>query len=234
MKIDIKGVIVSNDDKWIYEWFGMEAISPKDISQQIQKANGEDLEVIINSPGGDVFSGSEIYTLLKDYSGNVVVKIVGVAASAASIIAMAGKKVMMSPTAEMMIHNVSSCACGDYRDFEHESKVLKDYNSTIANAYMIKRGMTKEELLSMMDEETWLTPEKALEYKLIDEIMFMDNTPKLAASFGGIMLPPEVINKIRNTLKNPNHCSCQCSDSLMQQSKAKLNLLKLKGEMNNG
>ena len=195
--------------------------------RSIQKANGEDLEVIINSPGGDVFSGSEIYTLLKDYSGNVVVKIVGVAASAASIVAMAGKKVMMSPTTEMMIHNVSSCACGDYRDFEHESKVLKDYNSTIANAYMIKSGMTKEELLSMMDEESWLTPEKALEYKLIDEIMFMDNTPKLAASFGGIMLPPEVINKIRNTLKNPLNSEKNETDILM----AKFNYLKLKGDV---
>ena len=230
-KINIKGVIVPNDDKWIYDWFEMDSTCPREVEKEVEKANGEDLEVIINSPGGDVFSGSEIYTLLKDYSGNVVVKIVGVAASAASIVAMAGKKVMMSPTAEMMIHNVSSCACGDYRDFEHEAGVLKDYNSTIANAYMIKSGMTKEKLLSMMDEETWLTPEKALEYKLIDEIMFMDNTPKLAASFGGIMLPPEVINKIRNTLKNPNIDMNNDSDILMQQSKAQLNLLKLKGEV---
>lgn len=230
-KINIKGVIVPNDDKWIYDWFEMDSTCPREVEKEVEKANGEDLEVIINSPGGDVFSGSEIYTLLKDYSGNVVVKIVGVAASAASIIAMAGKKVMMSPTAEMMIHNVSSCACGDYRDFEHEAGVLKDYNSTIANAYMIKSGMTKEELLSMMDEETWLTPEKALEYKLIDEIMFMDNTPKLAASFGGIMLPQKVINKIRNTIKNPNIDKNNDSDFLLQKSKSKLNLLKLKGEM---
>lgn len=231
-KINIKGVIVPNDDKWIYDWFEMDSTCPREVEKEVEKANGEDLEVIINSPGGDVFSGSEIYTLLKDYSGNVVVKIVGVAASAASIIAMAGKKVMMSPTAEMMIHNVSSCACGDYRDFEHEAGVLKDYNSTIANAYMIKSGMTKEELLSMMDEETWLTPEKALEYKLIDEIMFMDSTPKLAASFGSIMLPQEVINKIRNTIKSPNIDNNNESDILLQKAKAQLSLLKLKGEMN--
>lgn len=223
-KINIKGVIIPNDHKWIYDWFEMDSTCPREVEKEVEKANGEDLEVIINSPGGDVFSGSEIYTLLKDYNGNVVVKIVGVAASAASIVAMAGKKVMMSPTAEMMIHNVSSCACGDYRDFEHESKVLKDYNSTIANAYMIKSGMTKEELLSMMDEETWLTPEKALEYKLIDEIMFMDNTPKLAASFGGIMLPQEVINKIRNTIKNP------AQKNKLDFLICKLNYLKLKGE----
>lgn len=89
---------------------------------------------------------------------------------------------------------------------------------------MIKSGMTKEELLSMMDEETWLTPEKALEYKLIDEIMFMDSVPKLAASFGGIMLPPEVINKIRNTVKNP------AQKNKLDFLISKLNYLKLKGE----
>ncbi|MFY9173164.1 MAG: head maturation protease, ClpP-related [Petrimonas mucosa] len=224
MKINIKGVIIPNDDKWIYDWFEMDSTCPREVEKEVEKANGEDLEVIINSPGGDVFSGSEIYTLLKDYSGDVVVKIVGVAASAASIIAMAGKKVMMSPTAEMMIHNTTSIARGDYKIMEHEAQVLKDYNSTIANAYMIKSGMSKEELLALMDKETWLTPEKALEYKLIDEIMFMDSAPKLAASFGGMMLPPEVINKIRNTVKNP------AQKNKLDFLISKLNYLKLKGE----
>jgi len=233
VKVKIKGVIIPNDDKWIYDWFEMDSTCPREVEKEIEKANGEDLEVIINSPGGDVFSGSEIYTLLKDYNGNVVVKIVGVAASAASIIAMAGKKIMMSPTAEMMIHNTTSITRGDYKIMEHEAQVLRDYNGTIANAYMIKSGMSKEDLLALMDKETWLTPEKALEYKLIDEIMFMDNTPKLAASFGGIMLPQEVINKIRNTIKSPNVDKNNNSDFLIQKSKAKLNLLKLKGEMNN-
>ena len=153
MKIGIKGVIVSNDDKWIYEWFEMDATCPRDVENEIEKANGEDLDIIINSVGGDVFAGSEIYTMLMGYKGGVVVKIVGVAASAASIIAMAGEKILISPTAEMMIHNVTSRVSGDYRDFEHESNVLRDYNSTIANAYMIKTGMDKDELLAMMDEE---------------------------------------------------------------------------------
>lgn len=224
MKINIKGVIIPNDDKWIYEWFEMDSTCPREVENEVEKANGEDLEVIINSPGGDVFSGSEIYTLLKDYSGDVVVKIVGVAASAASIIAMAGKKVMMSPTAEMMIHNTASIARGDYKIMEHEAQMLKDYNSTTANAYMIKSGMSKEDLLALMDKETWLTPEKALEYKLIDEVMFMDSVPKLAASFGGIMLPPEVINKIRNTVKNP------AQKNKLDFLISKFKFLKLKGE----
>lgn len=229
MKIGIKGVIVSNDDKWIYEWFEMDATCPRDVENEIEKANGEDLDIIINSVGGDVFAGSEIYTMLMGYKGGVVVKIVGVAASAASIIAMAGEKILISPTAEMMIHNVTSRASGDYRDFEHESNVLRDYNSTIANAYMIKTGMDKDELLAMMDEEIWLTPEKALEYKFVDEIMFTNDAPKLAAGLYSMMLPPNVIEKIRGTIKKPQGFQREKeakTDILM----ARLNLLKLKGE----
>lgn len=200
-RIDIRGTIIPNDDKWVYDWFGIECTCPQDINDVIEEANGGDLEIIINSTGGDVFVGSEIYTMLKDYKGNTTVKIVGVAASAASIIAMAGKKVMMSPTAQMMIHNVLSVAWGDYRDMEHEAEVLKNYNSTIANAYMLKTGMKKEELLALMDDVTWLTPEKALEHKFIDEIMFMENVPQIAASLSNVgLLPREVINKIRNTI----------------------------------
>jgi len=229
VKIGIKGVIVSNDDKWIYEWFEMDATCPRDVENEIEKANGEDLDIIINSVGGDVFAGSEIYTMLMGYKGGVVVKIVGVAASAASIIAMAGEKILISPTAEIMIHNVTSRASGDYRDFEHESNVLRDYNSTIANAYMIKTGMDKDELLAMMDEEIWLTPEKALEYKFVDEIMFTNDAPKLAAGLYSMMLPPNVIEKIRGTIKKPQGFQREKeakTDILM----ARLNLLKLKGE----
>lgn len=226
MKIDIKGVIVSNDDKWIYEWFGMEAISPKDISQQIQKANGEDLEIEINSGGGDVYAGSEIYTTLKDYKGNVTVKIVGRAASAASVIAMAGKKVLISPTAQIMIHNVSEMAMGDYRVFEHEAEVLKNYNVSIANAYRLKTGMEMKELLSLMNKETWFNAQQAVQYKFADEIMF-DNEAKLVASaFTATMLPQEVINKMRTYIKNQTR---EGDDKAVKTAKAKLNLLKLKG-----
>jgi ATP-dependent Clp protease protease subunit len=92
MKIPIKGIIVANDEKWIYELFGYEVTTPKDVDQLLNEVDNEDLEVLINSPGGDVYSGSEIYTILKDHANNVDVKIVGVAASAASVVAMAGEK----------------------------------------------------------------------------------------------------------------------------------------------
>lgn len=232
-KINVKGPIVSNSDAWIYEWFGIEATSPQKVNDALEKANGEDIEVEINSGGGSVFAGSEIYTALKSYKGNVIVKIVGLAASAASVIAMAGNKVMMSPTAQIMIHNVSSRAEGDYRDMEHTADVLKNADNTIANAYKIKTGKTQEELLALMDKETWMTADKAKELGFVDEIMFENDSQLVASTDYSGMLPPEVINKIRNTLKNPDIDMNNDSDILMQQSKAKLNLLKLKGEMNN-
>lgn len=228
-KINIKGPIVGNSEVWIYEWFGIEATSPNSVSKVIDEANGEDIEVEINSGGGSVFAGSEIYTALKSYKGNVIVKIVGLAASAASVIAMAGNKVMMSPTAQMMIHNVSTYTSGDYRDMEHSAEVLKSANNTIANAYRLKTGKTQEELLKLMDNETWMTAQKAKELGFIDEIMF-DEEQQLIANYGySGLLPPEVINKMRNMIKNPNDKNN--SDIFMQKIKSQLNLLKLKGEM---
>lgn len=233
--INVKGVIISSDEQWIYDWFEMESTSPKNINDELSKANGDELEVIINSGGGDAFAGSEIYTALKSYSGNVTTKIVGIAASAASVIAMAGDKVVMSPTAQMMIHNVSSRASGDYRDMTHSAEVLKNANDTIANAYRLKSGLSQEKFLALMDAETWMTAQQAKENKLIDEIMF-EKSHVLVNSFGSSnMLPKEVIDKMRNSKTNQSQTNEV--DFLMQKNKsiqmAKLNLLKLKGEKKN-
>lgn len=171
-KVFIKGPIVSNSDYFAYEWLGLDATSPKTVRKAIEEANEDELEVEVNSPGGNVFAASEIYTMLREHKKLVTVKIIGVAASAASVISMAGHKVLMAPTAQMMIHNVSTMATGDYRSMEHTAKVLKGANDTIANAYRLKSGMSHDELLRMMDKETWLTPQDALYYNLIDGIMF--------------------------------------------------------------
>jgi ATP-dependent Clp protease protease subunit len=197
-KIGIKGVIIPNDEQWIYDLFEIEATSPKKVSEKIEKANGEDLEIEINSGGGSVFAGSEIYTAIREYKGDVIVKVVGIAASAASVIAMAGKKVVMSPTAQMMIHNASGIARGDHNEMTHVAGILKSVNETVANAYRIKSGMDQKSLLSMMEKETWLTPAKAKEYGLIDEIMF-ENELELVANYEGVgTLPKEIIENIRN------------------------------------
>jgi ATP-dependent Clp protease, protease subunit len=228
----VKGPIISSDEQWIYEWFGIESTSPKSVNKEIEEANGEDIEVDINSGGGSVFAGSEIYTALKSYKGNVTIRIVGLAASAASVIAMAGNKIIMAPTAQMMIHNVSSRTSGDYRDMEHSANVLKNANETIANAYRLKSGMSQEDLLKMMDKETWMTPQKALENGLIDEIMFENEAPKIVANTEfAQMLPEQVINKIRNMIKgNPADPENQADILMREKMKAQLNLLKLRGK----
>jgi len=207
-KVNIKGVIVSNGDLEIYEWFGIDAVSPKAVEEQIAAADGDDLEVDINSGGGDVYAGSEIYSILKEHKGDVTVRILGIAASAASVIAMAGKKVTISPTAQIMIHNTSTIAWGDHRALKHESEVLKNWNKSIANAYILKSGMSEEEALSLMGKETWFTAQQAKEKGLVDEIMFDNHdAPRLAASLGAAqLLPPEVVNRVRNeiaTAKTP-------------------------------
>lgn len=225
-KINVKGPIVSSGDSWIYDWLGIESTSPGTVSKAIDEAMGDELEVDINSGGGDVFAGSEIYTALKSYKGNVTIRIVGLAGSAASVIAMAGNKVIMSPTAQIMIHNVSSRASGDHRDMAHTAEVLKNANETIANAYMLKSGLSQKDLLDMMDAETWFTPQKALEHRLIDEIMFEETQFDLIAGYDSGILPQTVINKIRNTIVQP--IRNDTAFLVQQNAEAKLKFLKLK------
>lgn len=225
-KINVKGPIVSSGDSWIYDWLGIESTSPGTVSKAIEEALGDELEVDINSGGGDVFAGSEIYTALKSYKGNVTIRIVGLAGSAASVIAMAGNRVLMSPTAQIMIHNVSSRASGDHRDMAHTAEILKNANETIANAYMLKSGLSQKDLLDMMDAETWFTPQKALEHHLIDEIMFEENQLNLVASYDSGILPQSVISKIRNTITRP--ISNDTAFLMQQKAEAQLKFLKLK------
>lgn len=202
MKVDVKGTIVSDNDGWIYDWLGIQATYPGKINKALEDAKGAAIEVEINSGGGDVFAGSEIYTALRNYKGSVNIRVVGVAASAASVIAMAGK-CEMSPTAQMMVHNVSSYADGDTHDMAHMAEVLANANKAIAAAYVGKTGMSENDALEMMDKETWLTAEQALEKGLIDKIMFSDNTqPLLAASYGSGLLPKSVIDRTREYLTN--------------------------------
>lgn len=200
MKINVKGPIVPNDDKWIYELFDVEATCPKDVTDALDASPNEEVEVVINSGGGSVYDASEIYTALRSHSGNVQTKVVGLAASAASVIAMAGNTLSMSPTAKMMIHNASTIAFGDYRDMDKTSDLLQATNKAIASAYRSKSGMSEDELLKLMDDETWLTAEDAKNNGLIDEIMFQDNnTPMMVASSAESgMIPQEVVNKLRN------------------------------------
>lgn len=209
MTIKINGAIVGNDDKWIYDWCEIEAFCPRDMNL----VEGQDVDIEINSPGGYIYPASEIYTALMQHKGNVNITITGRAASAASVIAMAGTHVKMSPTAQMMIHNVSASGAGDYRDFEHYAEQLRKSNDTIANAYMLKTGKTRDEILKLMDHETWFTPEEALEEGFIDEVLSrsdsQDQFRLVAAS--DFLIPQAVIDKLKQ-----------------EREQEQLNLLKLK------
>lgn len=224
MRIDIKGCIVPNDDVWIYGYFGIDCCCPNDVNEHISKANGEKLDIYINSGGGDIFAGSEIYSAIREYGGEVKIHVVGLAASAASVIACAASS-EISPTAMVMVHNVSSMAQGDYRDMEKESEILKKANETIANAYVSKTGMTIDDALKMMDNETWLSANDAVEKGLIDKIAESQNL-KLVASYDSGMLPQSVINKMKDHRLEDSNAVFLC-----KQTQVKLNLLKLKGRV---
>lgn len=165
--IEVKGAIISNDEKWIYDYFDMDSTSPREVSNKLSQYQGQDVEIAINSGGGDVYAGSEIYTALKEHNGNVTTKIVGIAASAAGMVAMGGSRVLITPTGQLMVHNVSSIARGDYRAIQHEAEVLKEYNKTISSAYRLKSGLDEDTLLEMMNKETWLSAKQALELNLV-------------------------------------------------------------------
>lgn len=195
MRCSIKGVIVSNDEKWMYDWLGMDATSPKDIHSVIHEANGEQLDIDINSGGGDVFAGSEIYAALQAYPGDVRLHIVGQACSAASVIACAGY-CDMSPTSMLMVHNVSMAASGDHRDMRHAAEVLQTANRSIAAAYRAKTGKSEDELLAYMDAETWMTAEDAVAAGFVDAIAQPAAGVRLVAATGGL-LPEETINRLQ-------------------------------------
>ena len=212
-KINIKGTIISNDQQWIYDYFEIEATSPIKVNKILDSIVGkEDLEIEINSSGGDIFAGSEIYTAIRGYNkGNKKANIVGSAFSAGSVIAMACE-CYMSPTAMMMIHKVSSGLNGNSNDMDKMSKILKTADQTVANAYISKSGMNMKDALKMMNGETWLTAQQAKDKGLIDGIMFESENVQLKNSFGNI-IPNEIINKMQNDKLN-NACKNKLQNKL--------------------
>lgn len=219
MKIDVRGYIVTNDDKEIYDYFGISTTAPIDISSAIEQANGDTLNIEISTCyGGDITAGSEIYSALKAYEGGVNIAITGLAASAASVIAMAGY-CEMAPTAMMMVHKVSSFVAGNHSDMDHMSDRLQQADKAMAAAYTAKSGMTEDEALAMMDYETWMTAQQAVDMGLIDKVMFSDG--QLVAALSDGMLPRAVIEKTRNAL---HPAPADPPDNSVQKAKALLEI----------
>lgn len=170
MGVEIKGYIVSDDDQPIYSFFGFTTFAPGNIRQALAEANGKPLDVEISTCyGGDIFAGSEIYSALRGYAGGVQIHITGLAASAASVIAMAGPS-DMSPTAQLMVHRVSTIAQGNYHAMDGASDSLQQADKAMAAAYEAKSGMSEKDALKMMDAETWITAAQAVELGLVDKI----------------------------------------------------------------
>ena len=148
-------------------------VTPKAFKGELEAGKG-DLTVWINSPGGDVFAASQIYTMLKEYSGKVTVKVDGIAASAASMIAMAGKEVYLSPTAMMMIHNPATFVWGEEADLKQGMKLLSEVKEAILNAYETRTGLSRSRLSAMMDAETWMSAGKAVDLGFADGVLYVD------------------------------------------------------------
>lgn len=198
-EIQIKGDIIPNDMKWAYDWFEYDSTCPKDVDAVIKTMEPEDeLVVSINSPGGDVSAGMEIYSILYQKQ-NVTIEIQGIAGSAAGVISQAGR-VRMSPVSMIMIHNVSlHGASGDYHDMDRASEMLRNMNASLANAYAVKSGRDVREIIKLMDKETWLTAQQALAYGFADEII--QETASLVNSYAGLRVTPEMVAKAKEEKK---------------------------------
>ena len=159
------------------ENFWGDEITPQMFREDLEAEDG-DVTVWINSPGGNVFAAAEIYTMLKDYAGKVTVKVASLAASAASVVAMAGDTVQMSPTALLMLHDPSTVAMGNTRDMEKAISALNEVKEAIVNAYAAKSGLRRGRIADLMSEETWLNAKKAVELGLADEILYDGKKPE--------------------------------------------------------
>lgn len=201
--VNIKGDIVDNSTAQFYEYFGMDAVSPSGVSQQL--ADGDDeIEVNIASNGGDLFAASEIYTMLKSDPRNVTVNIQGLAASSASIIAMAGDEINIAPTAQMMIHQVWSNTQGNADDMRTSADSLDSADQAVVNAYEAKTGLDRDSILSMMQQETWMDAQEAVDKGFADKIMFVDeNQPQLVNATHSIP-SRKAINKFLTMMAKSN------------------------------
>lgn len=150
-------------------WFD-DDITPAMFKGELLAGEGP-ITIWINSPGGDCVAASQIYAMLMDYKGDVTVKIDGIAASAASVVAMAGTKVLMAPTAMMMLHNPATSAFGDHVDMTKAIDMLAEFKESIINAYELRTNLPRKQLARMMDETTWMNAKKAIELGFVDDML---------------------------------------------------------------
>ncbi len=179
-------------------WFD-DDITPMQFKEELFAGTG-DIVIWLNSPGGDCIAASQIYSMLMDYKGNVTVKIDGIAASAASVIAMAGTTVLMAPTSLMMIHNPATIAFGDHVEMQKAIEMLAEVKESIINAYEIRTGLSRSKISHLMDATTWMNAKKAIELGFADDILedeklaVIDDAP--AFSFSNRAYEQVLLNKL--------------------------------------
>lgn len=202
-RIKMKGPLISNNEYEAYEFFGLEAVSAKSITDQFPKDINEDITLEVNSNGGLVTVGSEIYTALKNYEGHVTVEVTGMAASAASVAIMGADTVKMSPTAQIMIHKaLLTRASGNSDDLEKAVNALKSSDQSIINAYVSKTGLSKDEIFEMMKNETFMSANEAIEKGFADELMTFEKDLGAVASLESGLLPQAVIDDFYSRKKS--------------------------------
>ena len=180
-------------------WFD-DDVTPQLFKEELNQGNGN-ITVWINSPGGDCVAAAQIYNMLIDYKGDVTVKIDGIAASAASVIAMAGTNVLMSPVSMLMIHNPMTIAFGNKGEMEKAISMLDEVKESIINAYEIKTGMSRAKLSHLMDSETWMDAHKAVELGFADDILKRSDTTDIEASQVSMMYSKaQVVNSLMDKI----------------------------------
>lgn len=227
--LEINGEIASES------WFD-DDVTPKLFKDELLSGNGP-ITIWLNSPGGDCIAASQIYSMLMDYVGEVTIKIDGIAASAASVIAMAGTKVLMAPTALMMIHNPMTMAWGDKSEMTKAIEMLDEVKESIVNAYEIKTGMSRAKISHLMDAETWMNANKAIELGFADDIL--EDKKKTAAdetafSFAAKSSETRLMNKLEAKFgKKPETNKCPVVEAMeemkgtrIEELDKRLNLLK--------
>ena len=166
-------------------WWGDE-VTPQMFRSELHAAEG-DIDLWINSPGGDCYAAAQIYNMLMEYKGNVNVKIDGIAASAASVVAMAGTTVEMSPLGMLMIHNPMTVSIGDTHEMERTITFLAEIKESIINAYELKTGLSRAKISRLMDAETWMSAKKAVELGFADSVLYVDAQRPLTDTADGLI-----------------------------------------------
>ena len=197
-------------------WWGDE-VTPQMFRSELNAAEG-DIDLWINSPGGDCYAAAQIYNMLMEYKGNVAVKIDGIAASAASVVAMAGTTVEMSPVATIMIHNPMTVSIGDTHEMERTITFLSEIKESIINAYELKTGLSRAKISRLMDAETWMNAKKAVELGFADSVLYTDvQRPVTEVADGLIFSRAAVTNSLLSKFGQGNQMNKVDAESLKRR-----------------